>query len=280
MQEGISYIAAAELPAVIVNVQRGGPGLGNIAPGQADYFQAVKGGGHGDYKLLVLAPWSITECFYHAALAFELADKYRNPVMVLTDAIIGQMIEQIEVPDKLDWSIPPKPWATTGRKSRQKNVVNSLWIVPEAMEKVNLRMQAKYKRMIEEEVRYTESNTNDAELIIIAYGAMARICKTAVDIARSEGLSVGLFRPITLFPFPTVQIDGLAESGKRFLVVEMSYGQMVEDVRLAVNGKAEVEFFGRSGGVVPTPNEVLDQIRQAFGKSPGVSHYCRTEVAR
>lgn len=280
MQEGISYIAAAELPAVIVNVQRGGPGLGNIAPGQADYFQAVKGGGHGDYKLLVLAPWSVTESYYQTALAFELADRYRNPVMILTDAIIGQMIEQIEVPEKLETNPPLKPWATTGRKGRPKNVVNSLWIVPDVMEKVNLRMQAKYKRMIEEEVRYAQSQTNDAELVLVAYGVMARICKTAVDHARSEGLPVGLFRPITLFPFPTIQLEDLADNGKSFMVVEMSHGQMVEDVRLAVNGKAEVGFYGRSGGVVPTPTEVLDQIRLAFGKSPGVSQYCRTEVAR
>jgi len=283
MQEGISYIAACELPAVIVNIQRGGPGLGNIAPGQADYFQAVKGGGHGDYKLLTLAPWSVSECFYLTGLAFDLADRYRNPAMVLADAIIGQMIEPIQAPEKLETNVPPKPWATTGRRGRPKNVVNSLWIVPEEMEKVNQRMQAKYALACEREVRFEDLSTEDADLVLVAYGATARICKTAVDLARSEGLAVGLFRPISLFPFPAIQIEELAERGKRLLVVEMSHGQMVEDVRLAVNGKTEVEFYGRSGGMVPTPNEVLDGIRHAYGISPGVSHYHRsprTEAAR
>ncbi|MBI2844769.1 MAG: 3-methyl-2-oxobutanoate dehydrogenase subunit VorB [Armatimonadetes bacterium] len=272
-QEGISYIAACELPAVIVNVQRGGPGLGNIAPGQADYFQAVKGGGHGDYKLLTLAPWSVSECFYLTALAFDLADRYRNPAMVLSDAIVGQMIEPVELPDKIEVNIPPKPWATTGRKGRGKNVINSLWISPDQMEEVNRRLQAKYTLAMEREVRYQELAVEDADLVLVAYGSVARICRTAVDLARSERLSVGLFRPIGLFPFPTLPIQWLAECGKRFLVVEMSHGQMVEDVRLAVNGRAEVIFYGRSGGVVPTPTEILDRIRKTYGRSAGVSHY-------
>jgi 2-oxoglutarate ferredoxin oxidoreductase subunit alpha len=260
-QEGISYIAASELPAVIVNIQRGGPGLGNIAPAQADYFQAVKGGGHGDYRLLTLAPWSVPECFFLTALAFDLADRYRNPAMILADAIIGQMIEPIEVPEKLETNEPPKPWATTGRKGRPKNVISSLYILPDAMEEVNLRIQAKYALASEREVRYDEIGVGDADLVLVAYGCMARICKTAVDLARSEGLAVGLFRPISLFPFPTIRLEELAEQGRRLLVVEMSHGQMVEDVRLAVNGRTEVGFYGRSGGVVPTPPELLDQIR-------------------
>ncbi len=277
MQEGISYIATAELPAVIVNVQRGGPGLGNIAPSQADYFQTVKGGGHGDYKLLTLAPWSVTECYHLTALAFDLADRYRNPVMVLADAIIGQMIENITVPDEIKTDVPLKPWATTGRKDREKNVVNSLWMIPKVLEDVNLRLQAKYALMAEREVRFGEQDTKDAELILVAYGATARICKTAVDLARSEGLPAGLFRPITLFPFPSLALESYAERGKKMLVVEMSHGQMVEDVQLAVKAKTEVGFYGRSGGVVPTPTEILDKIREYFGKAPGISHYKRAE---
>ena len=277
MQEGISYIATAELPAVIVNVQRGGPGLGNIAAGQADYFQTVKGGGHGDYKLLTLAPWSVSECYKFTALAFNLADRYRAPVMVLADAIIGQMIEQIEIPDSVEIETVPKPWATTGRKDREKNIINSLWLVPKVLEEVNLRLQAKYALMTEREVRFAEQNTEDAELVIVAYGTTARVSKTAVDLARSEGLPVGLFRPISLFPFPSIELENMAEQGKRFLVAEMSHGQMVEDVKLSVNGKAEVSFYGRSGGIVPTPMEILDQIRHSFGKAPGVSHYRATQ---
>lgn len=268
MQEGISYIAASELPAVIVNVQRGGPGLGNIAPGQADYFQSVKGGGHGDYKLITLAPWSVTECYTFTALAFELADKYRNPALVLADAIIGQMIESIVVPEKLDTKTYEKPWATTGRRGRShKNFINSLWIQPEVLEDLNRKIQAKYQLIVENEVRYHEIMVEDAELVIVAYGATARICKTAIDMARAEGLPVGLFRPISLYPFPEPQIKALADSGKRFLTIEMSCGQMVEDVKLAVNGKSEVGFYGRSGGGVPSPTEILEVIRQAFGKS-------------
>lgn len=278
-QEGISYIAASELPCVIVNVQRGGPGLGNIAPGQADYFQAVKGGGHGDYKLIVLAPWSVPECFFLTALAFDLADEYRNPVMILADAITGQMIEPVDVPETLATKIPEKPWATRGRHGRDhKNIVNSLWIKPEVLEDLNLRMQSKYARVQSKEIRCQEFNTEDAELVMVAYGSSARICRSAMDMARSEGMPVGLFRPITLFPFPTPQIRALAEQGKRLLTIEMSHGQMVEDVRLAVEGRTEVQFYGRSGGAVFTPDEILDQIRAAFGKAPGISHYKQTHA--
>lgn len=263
-QEGISYIAACELPAVIVNVQRGGPGLGNTAPGQADYFQTVKGGGHGDYKLLTLAPWSVEECFYMTALAFDLADKYRNPAMVLTDAIVGQMIESVSLPDTVETNIPEKPWATNGRKGRKNNFINSLWINTNVLEDLNRRIQAKYALAAKQEVRFAEIMTDDADLVLVAYGSTARICKTAVDMARKEGLKVGLFRPITLFPFPSIQLDDLAEEGKQLMVVEMSHGQMVEDVRLAVNGKTKVGFYGRSGGNVPSPTEILDQIKSVF----------------
>ncbi|MEN6370637.1 MAG: 3-methyl-2-oxobutanoate dehydrogenase subunit VorB [Armatimonadota bacterium] len=269
MQEGISYIATAELPAVIVNMQRGGPGLGNIAASQSDYFQAVKGGGHGDYKLLTLAPWSITECYNFAAMAFDLADKYRAPVMILADAIIGQMIEQIEVPEKVESHPVEKPWATNGCKGRKHNVINSLYIIPKDLEEINLKLQAKYALMAENEVRFEKTQTDDADLVVVAYGATARISKTAIDLARKEGLKVGLFRPVSLFPYPSAELLKMAEQGKKFLVVEMSHGQMLEDVKLSVNGKAEVSFYGRSGGMVPNPLEVLDKIRELLGKSNG-----------
>ena len=272
-QEGISYIAACELPCVIANVQRGGPGLGNTLPGQADYFQTVKGGGHGDYKLLTLAPWSVQECYEFVPLAFDLADKYRNPAMILMDAIIGQMIEAVDLHNNFEIREYPKTWATNGARGRAHNIINSLWIDPDVMEGLNLRMQAKYAATQKHEVRYAEYNIEDAELVLVAYGSPARICKSVVDMAREEGMKVGLLRPITLFPYPTLRIAGLAQDGKRFLVVEMSHGQMVEDVRLAVNGAADVAFFGRSGGAVPTPTEILNEVRAIFGKPPVVSHY-------
>jgi 2-oxoglutarate ferredoxin oxidoreductase subunit alpha len=258
--EGISYIAGAQLPCVIVNVQRGGPGLGNIAPSQADYFQAVKGGGHGDYRLLTLAPWSVQDMFDHAVLAFDLADKYRNPVMILSDAIIGQMLEPMDLPDAVETHIPPKPWATSGAKGRGRNFITSLYIVPEDLERINLEIQAKYVEASKNEVRYQEFDVDDADLVIVAYGSVARICRTTMTMAREKGLKVGLFRPISLFPFPSERLMELAHLGKRFLTVEMSAGQMVEDVRLAVNGAAEVDFYGRLGGIVPSPVEILEKI--------------------
>jgi len=258
--EGISYIAGAQLPCVIANVQRGGPGLGNIAPAQADYFQAVKGGGHGDYKLLTVAPWSVQEMFDHAVLAFELADRYRNPAMILSDAIIGQMLEPLEIPDKLEVEVPAKPWATNGAKGRGRNFTTSLYIVPEDLERINLQIQDKYARATELEVRYQEFGVEDADIVLVAYGSVARICRTSMKLAREKGLKVGLFRPITLFPFPSKRLLELALQGKRFLTVEMSAGQMVEDVRLAINGAAQVDFYGRLGGIVPNPIEILDQI--------------------
>ncbi|MCE5200648.1 MAG: 3-methyl-2-oxobutanoate dehydrogenase subunit VorB [Armatimonadota bacterium] len=275
-QEGISYIAASELPCVIVNVQRGGPGLGNTLPGQADYFQAVKGGGHGDYRLLTLAPWSVQDCYDFMPMAFDLADKYRNPVMILMDAIIGQMLEQVDLHNDFPVTDFPKPWATNGAKSRTHNIVNSLWIDPDVMEELNNRLKAKYEMAQREETRFQEFYTKDAELVLVAYGCPARICRTVVDLAREEGMRVGLLRPITLYPFPSQQIAALAQNGKRFMVVEMSQGQMVEDVRLAVNGMADVAFYGRTGGIVPNPTEILNEVRASFGKPPVVSYYQNT----
>ncbi|MDH7480932.1 MAG: 3-methyl-2-oxobutanoate dehydrogenase subunit VorB [Armatimonadota bacterium] len=265
--EGISYLAGAQLPCLIVNVQRGGPGLGNIAPSQSDYFQAVKGGGHGDYKMYTFAPWSVKEMFEHPSLAFEVADKYRGPAMILTDAIIGQMLEPIEIPEKIELNLPPKPWATTGAKGRGRNSITSLYIVPEDLERINLEIQANYKLATEREVRFQEFWIDDANLVLVAYGCVARISRTTMTMAREKGLKVGLFRPITLFPFPSKQLLELAKSGKHFLVVEMSAGQMVEDVRLSVNGEAEVDFYGRLGGIVPSPNEILEEVEKLLKPS-------------
>lgn len=265
-QEGISYIATCELPCVIVNVQRAGPGLGNTLPAQGDYFQAVKGGGHGDYNLLVLAPWSVQECYDFMPLAFDLADKYRNPVMILMDAIVGQMIETCNLHSDFPKPHFAKPWATDGAKGRPHNIINSLWIDTNVMESLTQKIQAKYAAAKMHEVRYSEYMTDDAELVLVAYGSPARICKTVVDIARKDGMKVGLFRPITLFPFPEKQIAKLALDGKKFMAVEMSHGQMVEDVRLAVNGASEVDFYGRTGGAVPTPFEIFNKVRELFGK--------------
>jgi 2-oxoglutarate ferredoxin oxidoreductase subunit alpha len=271
--EGLSYIAGSELPCVVVNVQRGGPGLGNTLPGQADYFQAVKGGGHGDYHLLTIAPWSVQECYDFMPLAFDLADRYRNPVMILMDAIVGQMLEPVDMRDDLAVQEYQKPWATNGARGRAHNVVNSLWVDVAVMERLNDRLQAKYSAARQHEVRLAEYETEDADLVLIAYGSPARICRSAIDMAREDGIRVGLLRPISLYPFPEARIGQLAATGKRFLVVEMSAGQMVEDVRLAVCGRAEVAFYGRTGGAVPTPTEILNRIREAFGKPPVVTRY-------
>lgn len=275
--EGISYIAGAQLPCVIVNVQRGGPGLGNIAPSQADYFQAVKGGGHGDYKLLTVAPWSVQEMFDHAALAFDMADRYRNPAMILSDAIIGQMLEPIVIPDKVEVDIPPKPWVTDGAKGRSRNCVSSLYIVPEDLERINLQIQAKYADAARRDTRYQEFGVEDAQVVLVAYGSTARICRTTMNMARQQGLKVGLFRPISLFPFPTERLAELARAGKRFLTVEMSAGQMVEDVRLAVNGVTRVDFHGRLGGMIPSPVEILDQVEHALARPVAVSIDLKTD---
>lgn len=264
--EGISYIAGAELPAVIVNMMRGGPGLGGIQPSQSDYFQATKGGGHGDYRLVVLAPSSVQEAVDLTMEAFEIADRYRNPVMIVGDGIIGQMMEPVEFKKEIDPAdLPKKDWATDGAKGREKNIINSLFLDPRELEKHNLKLKAKYDKMKEKEVRYQIYKMDDAELAIVAYGTTARIALSAIELAREKGIKVGLIRPISLFPFPEKIIAEAAGKVNSFLVVEMSTGQMVEDVRLAVNGKKEVYFYGRTGGMVPSPEEIVEEIVKIGG---------------
>jgi 2-oxoglutarate/2-oxoacid ferredoxin oxidoreductase subunit alpha len=262
MQEGISYLAGAELPAVIVNVMRGGPGLGNIAPSQSDYFQATKGGGHGDYHPIVLAPASAQEMADCMPLAFDLADQYRTPVMILADGLLGQMMEPVLLEKKPGRNLPPKDWALTGAKNRSQNIVRSLWLKDGVLEELNRRMQARYAQIAKNEVLSEQYEVDDADIILVAYGISARIVRSAVTKARKEGIKVGWIRPITLWPFPYEQINQAADDWKIFLTVELSCGQMVEDVKLAVNGKAPVLFFGRTGGGVPTVEDVLNQIRQ------------------
>jgi 2-oxoglutarate/2-oxoacid ferredoxin oxidoreductase subunit alpha len=270
MQEGLSYIAGAELPCLVVNVVRGGPGLGTIQPAQSDYSQSVKGGGHGDYNLIVLAPASVQEMADFVKLAFDLAFKYRNPALILADGIIGQMMEKVEldafVPRWTDEQIATlNPWATTGKpSSRSQNVITSLTLDSVEMELHNHKLQAKYRQMEQDEVRYETFDCDDAEYLLVAYGSSARICQKTVELAREKGLKLGLLRPITLFPFPTKIISELANQVKGILSVEMSAGQMVQDVRLAVNGKVKVEHYGRLGGIVPTPGEVIDAVTQKF----------------
>ena len=269
MSEGMSYIAGAELPCVIVNVSRGGPGLGTIQPSQADYFQACKGGAHGDFKLIVLAPASVQEMHDFVFDAFDLAFKYRNPVMILSDGVIGQMMEKVilaeQRPRLTDEEVAERygSWALTGKPaSRGRNVITSLDLDPYEQEKFNLKLVAKYKEVEENEVRYEEYMTEDAEYMIIAFGSSARICKKTVESAREQGHKVGLLRPITLFPFPTKRIAELAEKCKGFLVAELNAGQMVEDVRLAVEGKAPVAHYGRMGGAVYSPDEVAEALNE------------------
>ncbi|GHV44213.1 3-methyl-2-oxobutanoate dehydrogenase subunit VorB [Clostridia bacterium] len=261
--EGLSYIAGADLPCVVVNIVRGGPGLGGIQPAQSDYFQAVKGGGHGDYKMLVLAPSSIQEVVDCTFRAFDLADKYRMPAMLLGDGMLGQMMEPIAFPETSDVTLPEKKWATTGTKmERSPNIINSLYIEPEALEALVLKRQARYAAIEKTEVRYEAEGLEDARLVIVSYGTTARIVKAAIDAARKEGLRVGLIRPITLWPFPSDVIAETAKKVKALLSVEMSTGQMVEDIRLAANGACPVHFYGRTGGMVPTPTAILDEIRR------------------
>jgi len=270
MQEGISYLAGAELPAVVVNVMRGGPGLGNIAPSQSDYFQATRGGGHGDYRTIVLGPSGVQELVDCMPLAFDLADQYQITVMILADGILGQMMEPIVLEKKPSRELPPKDWALTGAKGREQNIVRSLWLGEGVLEKHNNKLKAKYEQIEKNEVLCEQYEVDDAEIIVVAYGVAARIVQGAVARAREEGIKVGWIRPITLWPFPTEQISRAADESVKagplrfriFLTVEMSTGQMVEDVKLAVTGKAPVVFYGRSGGGVPTIDEILDKIRQ------------------
>ncbi|MBL0356023.1 MAG: 3-methyl-2-oxobutanoate dehydrogenase subunit VorB [Chitinophagaceae bacterium] len=260
MQEGISYIAGAELPCLIVNVNRAGPGLGTIQPGQGDYFQSVKGGGHGDYKMIVLAPASVQEMADFVYLGFDLAEKYRNPVLMLSDGAIGQMMEKVQF-KPYTRPVADHSWATTGKPvTRGRNYITSLFIQPERMEEHNLKLEAKFKLIRENEVRFEEINTADAAYLFVAYGLSARICQKAMDLAREKGIKIGLFRPITLYPYPYKRLEELASQVKMMLSVELNSGQMVEDVRLGVNGKVPVEFYGRMGGMMPTPEEILHHL--------------------
>jgi 2-oxoglutarate ferredoxin oxidoreductase subunit alpha len=264
MQEGISYIAAAQLPCLLVNVNRGGPGLGTIQPSQGDYFQAVKGGGHGDYHLIVLAPNSVQEMADFVFLGFELADKYRNPVLMLSDGAIGQMMEKV-VFHKKELKRIPKPWATTGKTpDRERSIITSLFIQPEKMEAVNLLLNKKYEEICKNEVRYEEIMTEDAEVLLVAYGLSARISHKTVQLAREKGIKAGLLRPITLYPFPYERLNKLADQVKCMMTLELNAGQMIEDVKLAVNGKVPVGHYGRQGGIIPSPEEVEENFEKFF----------------
>jgi 2-oxoglutarate ferredoxin oxidoreductase subunit alpha len=261
-QEAISYMAGMEVPALIVNVQRGGPGLGNISGAQSDYFQTVKGGGHGDYRLIVLAPNCAQEMYEFAYDAFDLAEKYRMPVMILADGIVGQMMEPVEFNKPQKKEFADKEWALTGCKGREPRSIKSLLMQDGVLEKHNLDLQAKYKIIEEKEVQYEAYMTDDAEIIITAFGISSRISKSAIKLARKEGIKAGLLRPKTLWPFPSKIISSLAKDGVKFLSAELNHGQMVEDVRLAVNGKCPVEFFGKAGGGIVSQSEILKKIKE------------------
>ncbi|HVM93372.1 MAG TPA: 3-methyl-2-oxobutanoate dehydrogenase subunit VorB [Terriglobales bacterium] len=259
MQEGISYCAGSELPCVIVDIVRGGPGLGNIAPEQSDYFAMVKGGGHGCYRNFVLAPASVQEMADLTMLAFDLADNYRNPVIVMADGFIGQMMEPLDLTYR-EVIIPPKPWAVQGTHDTRKNVVSSIFLEPDDLEAHIRKLEAKYIRAQRLEARHETYETNDAEILMVGYGITSRVLRSAVEMARAEGLKVGLFRPITLWPFPKQALRDVASKVHKVLVVELSNGQMVEDVRLTLEGKVPVEFYGRAGGNVPTVEEIQQQL--------------------
>jgi 2-oxoglutarate ferredoxin oxidoreductase subunit alpha len=270
MQEGISYIACSEVPAVLVNIMRGGPGLGNVQPSQADYFQSVKSAGHGDYHMIVLAPANVQEAIDYVLLAFELAEKYRTVCMVVADGAIGQMMEPCELPPMR----PVRPfeerasWALTGAKGRPPNIITSLYLGAENLERVNLRLQAKLREIEANEVRVKELETEDAEVLLVAFGTVGRVCQTVVREAREQGIKVGLLRPITLWPFPAARINELAKQVKGMLVVEMNAGQMVDDVRMAVEGTCPVEFYGRMGGVFPLPDDILPELEKLLSGKP------------
>jgi len=264
MQEGLSYIACSEVPAVVINIMRGGPGLGNVAPSQGDYFQAVKMAGHGDFHPIVLAPGNIQEAIDLVVLAFDLAEKYRTIAMVVADGSLGQMMEPAELPPMRPVRPPAErpPWALTGAKDRQPNIVTSLYLEPEVLEEVNLRLQARLQEIAANEVRWKEYSAEDADLLLVAFGTVGRICQTVMREARKQGLKVGLLRPITLWPFPGVRLAELAGQVRSMLVVEMNAGQMVEDVRLAVEGRCPVRFYGRLGGIIPLPDEILPELER------------------
>ena len=265
--EGVSYIAGSDLPALIINVERGGPGLGGIQPSQADYWQATKALGHGDFQLFVLAPSTIQEMVDFVTLGFEVGEKYRVPTMILSDGMLGQMMEPVVMPENKDVKIADKPWAACGHQNkREKNVVNSLYIQPEVLEDLVRERYERYELIKENEQRAEEYLTEDADIIVVAFGGSARVSRNAVNAARAEGIKAGLIRPITLWPFPEKAIHKTVATAKNYLCVEMNMGQMVDDVRLVVNGEKPVSFYGRTGGIIPTPQEVLDEIRKLAGK--------------
>ncbi len=265
-QEGVSYLVGSQLPCLIMNVMRGGPGLGTIQASQADYFQSVKGGGHGDYHMIVLAPASVQEMADFVRLGFELAFKYRNPVLILADGIIGQMMEKVELPQQLARTTEfDQSWTTTGKTpDRERNIITSVDLDPVKHEKFNLMLQAKYQKMREEEVRFENFSCEDAEYLLVAFGCCSRICQKAVKLARSKGIKVGLLRPVTLFPFPEKEIQRLIPQLKGIMSVELSAGQMIEDIRLSVEGKVKVALHNRMGGMVPSPDDVVDALIENF----------------
>ena len=267
MQEGVSYMACAELPCLLVNVVRGGPGLGTIQPSQGDYFQAVKGGGHGDYKLIVLAPNSVQEMADLVYLGFDLADKYRIPTLILADGALGQMMESVEFPEYNveEHLVDHSSWTTVGRENgREQHYITSLHLLSEKMEEINVHLQNKYKKIQENETRFESIQTEDADILIVAFGLSSRSSQKALELAREQGLQVGILRPITLFPFPTDELKRLANNVKGILVVEMNAGQMVEDVRLAVGSNIPVDFYGRMGGMIPQPDEIVEKLTNLY----------------
>jgi len=265
-QEGISYMAGDEIPGVVVNVQRGGPGLGNIAPSQADYFQATKGGGHGDYRNIVLAPHTVQECVDLMILAFDLADKWRMVSLILADGVMGQMMEPVEYPEKVDIKQYPKDYILDGAKGRKARIIRSLYLVDGVLEELNNRLQAKYAKVKEEEQRSESDGVDGAELVLVACGMCARACRDAMRSLNKQGRKVGLFRPITLWPFPEKVLGAISEKTKKFLVVEMNAGQMVEDVKLNTTHDSDVHFYGRMGGGIPTPPEIVEKANEILNK--------------
>lgn len=261
MQEGVSYIAMSFVPCVIVNIMRGGPGLGNIQPAQGDYFQMTKGGGHGDYNLIVLAPSTVQETVDLIIEAFDLADRYRQPVTVIADGMIGQIMEPVEFPDIKEHKRPEQPWALTGARGRSKNVITSLFLGAQNLERENVKLQQIIDEIESSEVRYAEYMMEGAEIVVVAYGTAGRIVQTAVKQARADGTPAGLFRPISVFPFPYERLDQISKSVRQILVVELSAGQMIEDVQLATRCRVPISFFGKLGGTVPLPEDVLDEIQ-------------------
>jgi 2-oxoglutarate ferredoxin oxidoreductase subunit alpha len=264
MQEGISYMAGSELPCVIINISRSGPGLGGISPSQGDYFQATRGGGHGDYRVIALAPSTVQEMYDLTLLAFDLADRYRNPALILGDALIGQMKEPLVRHKPERTPLPPKDWALTGADGRSPRKIKSLYLQDGELSEHNWKLHQKYERMKEQEVRFESFRTEDATFVLAAFGSVARVVKTAVDLAREQGMKAGLFRPVTLFPFPEKALRDLSGKVKRFLTVELNTGQMVEDVKLSVNRDVNVFFYGRPPGSLPSPEEILEEIRKAY----------------